>query len=50
MTLLHYVLGALLLAGLLWIAYAIGKVVLRILAGLLFLSLAGFLVWRLFLR
>jgi hypothetical protein len=50
MTWLHYVIGALLLIALLWIAYTIGKVVLRILAGLLFLGLAGFLIWWLVVR
>lgn len=34
----------------LWVAYRIGKVVLRILAGLLFLGLAGYATWYLFLR
>ena len=39
-----------LLVLVLWVAYKIGKVVLRILAGLLFLSLALYAVWYLFLR
>lgn len=34
----------------LWVAYKIGKVVLRILAGLAFFALAGYVVWYLFLR
>jgi len=39
-----------LLVLVLWVAYKIGKVVLRILAGLAFLGLAVFAVWYLFLR
>lgn len=34
---------------LLWIAYKIGKIILRIAAGLLFLGLAAYVVWRFFL-
>lgn len=35
---------------LLWIAYRIGRIVLRVLAGLLFLGLLGYGVWYFFLR
>lgn len=41
--------GALLGAALfvlLWIAYKIGKIILRIAAGLLFLGLVSYAVWR----
>ena len=34
----------------LWLAYKIGKVILRIVAGLLFLGLAGYGIWYLFFR
>jgi hypothetical protein len=39
-----------LLVLVLWVAYKIGKVVLRILAGLAFLALVLYAVWFLFLR
>jgi len=35
---------------LLWVAYRVGQVVLRILAGLAFLVLASLVVWFLFIR
>lgn len=35
---------------LLWVAYRVGQVVLRILAGLVFLALASLFVWYLFIR
>jgi len=35
---------------LLWVAYKIGKVVLRVLAGIAFLAAVAFAVWYLFLR
>ena len=44
---------ALLAAGLvlvLWVAYRIGKVILRLVAGLLFLGLMVFGIWYLFLK
>ena len=34
----------------LWLAYKIGKVILRIVAGLLFLGLVGFGIWYLFIK
>jgi len=34
----------------LWAAYRVGQVVLRILAGLVFMALAGVVVWYLFIR
>lgn len=39
-----------LLVLVLWVAYKIGKVVLRVLAGLAFLALALYAVWFLLLR
>ncbi len=50
MSLLQVVIMVSLLVLGLWVAYKIGKVVLRILAGLLFLGLAAYAVWHLFLR
>lgn len=44
------VLGVLALVLVLWIAYKIGKIVLRILAGLLFLGLVGYALWYFLLR
>jgi hypothetical protein len=44
------VIAVTLLVLLLWVAYKIGKVVLRVLAGLAFLAAAAFAVWYLFLR
>lgn len=35
---------------LLWVAYRIGKVILRVVAGLLFLGLLVFGIWYLFLK
>ena len=34
----------------LWIAYRIGKVILRLVAGLLFIGLLGFGIWYLFIK
>jgi hypothetical protein len=34
----------------LWLAYKIGKVILRIVAGLLFVGLVGYGIWYLFFR
>jgi hypothetical protein len=44
------IIGAVLLVLVLWLAYRIGKIILRIVAGLLFLGLAGYGIWYLFLR
>jgi len=44
------VVGLVLALFVLWIAYKIGKVILRVVAGLLFLGLAGYGIWYLFLR
>ena len=41
--------GAVLLL-ILWLAYKIGVVILRIVAGLLFLGLIGYGIWYLFIR
>lgn len=46
MTPLQAVLLGILLFALLWVAYKIGKIILRIAAGLLFLGLAAYVVWR----
>ena len=50
MTTLQFVILVSLLVLVLWVAYKIGKVVLRILAGLAFIALALYAVWYLFLR
>jgi hypothetical protein len=50
MTLLQIVILVSLLFIVLWVAYKIGKVVLRILAGLALIALAAYAVWYLFLR
>lgn len=47
---LNTLLAVLALVLILWIAYKIGKILLRILAGLLFLGLLGYGVWYFFLR
>lgn len=47
---LQFVILVSLLVLVLWVAYKIGKVVLRILAGLFFLSLVVYAVWYFFLR
>ncbi|BDU76555.1 hypothetical protein [Mesoterricola sediminis] len=44
------VVGLVLVLFVLWVAYRIGKVILRVVAGLLFLGLAGYGIWYLFLR
>lgn len=48
MTPLHAALLGILLFALLWVAYKIGQIILRIAAGLLFLGLAAYVVWRFF--
>lgn len=50
MSAIQLTLGILALLLLLWIAYKIGKIVLRILAGLLFLGLIGYALWFFLLR
>lgn len=47
---LNVLLAVLALVLILWIAYKIGKILIRILAGLLFLGLLGYGVWYFFLR
>ena len=42
--------AAVILVLLLWIAYRIGRVILSLLGGLLFLGLVGFGLWYLFYR
>ncbi|HLO66273.1 MAG TPA: hypothetical protein VK188_04600 [Holophaga sp.] len=42
--------GLVLALFVLFVAYKIGKVILRVVAGLLFLGLAGYGIWYLFLR
>ena len=44
------VVGVVLLFLVLWIAYRIGVVILRVVAGLLFLGLAGYGIWYLLFR
>ncbi len=43
------VVGGVLLVAL-WLAYKVGKIVLRVAAGLAFLALIGALIWYIFLR
>jgi len=50
MSAIQLTLGILALLLVLWIAYKIGKIVLRILAGLLFLGLIGYALWYFLLR
>jgi uncharacterized membrane protein len=50
MSLLHAVIVVTGLVLLLWVAYKIGKVVLRVLAGLAFLVVVAYAIWYLFLR
>jgi len=50
MNLLNASLAVIGLVLLLWVAYKIGKVVLRVLAGFAFLAAVAFAVWYLFLR
>ena len=50
MSLVQVVILVSLLFLVLWVAYKIGRVVLRILAGLAFFALAAFAVWYLFFR
>lgn len=42
--------GAVCLVLLLWLAYRIGKVILRLVAGMLFLGLLVFGIWYLFIK
>ncbi len=49
MSLTQAVLLSIALFALLWVAYKIGKIILRIAAGLLFLGLVAYAVWRFFL-
>jgi len=44
------VLGGLALVLLLWVAYRIGRVILRLVAGVLFLGLLAFAIWYLFIK
>ena len=44
------VIGAVCLMLLLWLAYRIGKVILRLVAGMLFLGLLVFGIWYLFIK
>ncbi len=50
MTPLQWALSFAAVVTLLWLAYKIGKVVLRVLAGLLFLGAAAFVVWYFLFR
>jgi hypothetical protein len=42
--------AAVALVLLLWVAYRIGKVILRVVAGLLFIGLLAFGIWYLFIK
>jgi hypothetical protein len=44
------VIGVVCLVLLLWLAYRIGKVILRLVAGMLFLGLLVFGIWYLFIK
>jgi len=50
MTTTQTVIAVFLLLLVLWVAYKIGKVILRVVAGLLFLGLAGYGIWYLLIR
>lgn len=50
MTTTQTVIAVILLLLVLWVAYKIGKVILRVVAGLLFLGLAGYGIWYLLIR
>ncbi len=50
MTPTQTVIAVILLLLVLWLAYKIGKVILRVVAGLLFLGLAGYVIWYLLIR
>lgn len=50
MNLLTLILLAAGLVALLWVAYNIGKVILRLAAGLLFLAIVAAVVWSVFFR
>jgi len=45
-----WILSAFALLVMLWLAYKIGKIVLRIAAGLAFMALIAALIWYIFLR
>lgn len=47
---LQVTLAAVVLFAILWLAYKIGKILLRVLLGLLLLGLAGYAGWWFFLR
>jgi len=47
---IQMVIAAVALFLVLWLAYRIGTVILRLVAGLLFLGVAGYGIWYLFLR
>ncbi|GEM_PF-4134793 len=50
LTTFQKVVAVLVILLVLWIAFKVGKVILRIVAGLLFLGLAAYGIWYLFLR
>ncbi|BDU72472.1 hypothetical protein [Mesoterricola silvestris] len=50
MTPTQTVIAVILLVLVLWVAYRIGKVILQVVAGLLFLGLAGYGIWYLLIR
>jgi hypothetical protein len=50
LTPLQMTIGVLCLVLLLWVAYRIGRVILRLVAGLLFLGLLVFGIWYLFIK
>lgn len=50
MTTTQTVIAVILLFLVLWVAYRIGKVILRVVAGLLFLGLACYGIWYLLIR
>ena len=50
MDILRIVIAALVGLAILWFAYKIGKIVLRVFAGLLFLGALGYGIWYYFLR
>jgi len=50
LTTFQMTIAAVCLVLLLWVAYRIGRVILRLVAGLLFLGLVAFGIWYLFIR
>lgn len=50
MSMIFWALSAFVLLLLLWLAYKIGKIVLRIAAGLAFMAFIAALIWYIFLR